>query len=267
MSDRMTPPVPQPGAPLHPVPPPPEAVAQRKRPPEVSPEIPDHLGPTRQEEEEERQYAVSRLVNFSDGVFAFAMTLLVVNLVPFAGFRAAPSPQEFFGQLLSAPFRNYLVSFVLSVVIIGHVWYLHHAFFRYIVTYNLRLFQLNLMVLMCVAFLPFPTDMLSRYGDAIVAAFYAGMLALLNVLMQLLWWYASSHHRLVRPTLEQDVITSLRMRLLLTLPLLLLSIGFAFVSLYLAIAAWVASLFVRPLVASKHSPLAKQGAGREEGER
>jgi uncharacterized membrane protein len=267
MSNSLQPPAPESGAPPHPTLPRPDAVAQHTRPPQVSPGSPDHLGPTLQEEEEERQYDISRLVNFSDGVFAFAITLLVVNLLPFADFRAAPSPQEFLGQLLSPAFRNYLVSFVLSVVIIGHVWYLHHAFFRYIIKYNLRLFRLNLWLLLCVAFMPFPTDMLSRYGDAIVAAFYAGMLALLNILMQLLWWYASSHHRLVRPTLEQDVITSLRLRLLLPLPLLLMSIGFAFLSLYLAIAMWVVTLFVRSLVASKHSPLAKKGAGRGQEER
>lgn len=230
------------------------------------PALPDQRGTTPQEEEEERQYAVSRLVNFSDGVFAFAMTLLVVNLLPFADFRTAPGPALFFQHLRSPAFIEGLVSFVLSVLIIGHIWYMHHMFFRYIIKYNLRLFQLNLMLLMCVAFMPFPTDLLSLYGDAIVAAFYAGTLTLLNVLMQLLWWYATAHHRLVRPTLDQYVIASIRLRLLLALPLFLLSIGLAFVSLYLAIAAWVAALFVRPLVTSKHSPFAKKGTGHGQGE-
>jgi uncharacterized membrane protein len=261
MSTSMPPPARQPGAPLHPMPPPPDAVSPRTRRPQLTPAPASQHGPTPQGEEEERQYAVSRLVNFSDGVFAFAMTLLVVNLLPFADFRAAPSPAQFFQQLFSSAFIAGLVSFVLSALIIGHAWYLHHTFFRYIITSNLRLFQLNLAVLLVIAFLPFPTDLLSQHDDAaIIAAFYAGTLALLNVLMQLLWWYASAHHRLVRPTLEQQVIRSLRLRLLLTLPLLLLSIGFAFLSLYLAIATWVATLFVRPLVAGRHSPFGKKGA-------
>lgn len=110
---------------------------------------------------------------------------------------------------------------------------------------------------MCIAFLPFPTDLVGRYGDAsIVVAFYASVLALLSVLVLLLWWHASAHHRLIRPTLQQHLITSIRVRLLLPLPLLLLSIGFAFLSPYLAEAMWARTFFVGPLVARKRDPLA-----------
>ena len=178
-----------------------------------SPPTTDQSSPAQQEEEEERQYEMSRFIGLSDDVFAFAMTLLVVNLLPYADFGAAPSPAQFFQHLISPAFLDHLLSFVLSLFIIGHVWYTHHVLFRYIIKCDLRLFRLNLTLLLCVAFMPFPTDLLSRYGDAIIAAFYAGILALLNVLMQLLWWYASAHHRLLRPTLEQNVITSIHVRI------------------------------------------------------
>src|SRR5215470_13181838 len=91
-------------------------------------------------------------------------------------------------------------------------------------------------------------------------AFYAGVLALLNVLVLLLWWYASAHHRLIRPTLEQHLITSLRLIMLLTLPLFLIAIGFAFLSQYLAYVTCVATFFVRPLVARKYNSFAEKGA-------
>jgi uncharacterized membrane protein len=128
-----------------------------------------------------------------------------------------------------------------------------------------KLFRLNLTLLLCVAFLPFPTDLTSRYGDAITAAVYAGLLALLNVLLLLLWWYASAHHRLLRPTLEQHLITSLRLKMLLTLPLFLIAIGFAFLSQYLAYATCAATFFVPPIVLRTYGPLAEKGARYGQG--
>jgi hypothetical protein len=89
-------------------------------------------------------------------------------------------------------------------------------------------------------------SMLAFNGDSmrslsIVAAFYAGMLSLINVLYLLLWWYASSRHRLISPTLEQDVITNERLRRLVQLSILVISIGLAFITPFLAMAAWIAA--------------------------
>lgn len=223
-----------------------------------SPEIHDKLRPIIQEEEE-RWYGVSRVVPFSDGVFAFAITLLIISLLPYADFRSSPSAGQFFQQLFSLKFHFF--SYVLSFYVIGLAWQTHHWFFRYIIKFDAGLFWLNLTLLLFIAFLPFPTDLLGRYGDAsIIAAFYAGVLAVLNLLQLLLWWYASSHHRLIRPTLEKRIITYVRLRVLLPLPIFLISIGLAFISPFLAEAAWAATFFAWPIVARKYGPFAEKGA-------
>jgi hypothetical protein len=67
------------------------------------------------------------------------------------------------------------------------------------------------------------------------------VLSLLNVLYLLLWWYASSRHRLIAPTLEQDVITEERLRRLLQLSLFVISIGLALLNSFLAMAVWIAA--------------------------
>jgi hypothetical protein len=93
---------------------------------------------------------------------------------------------------------------------------------------------------MFIAILPFPTYLLGVDGfSREAAAFYAGLLSLMQLIFVLLWWYASSGRRLVSPTLEQSVITSERVRRLLQLCVYLISIGLALFSPLLALVVWI----------------------------
>lgn len=108
--------------------------------------------------------------------------------------------------------------------------------------------MINLALLLLVAFMPFSTKLEGTYTtSSVVAAFYGANLALVNVLFQLLWWYACTGHRLVRPTLEPQVVAYIRLRGLLRLCLFLSSIGLAFLNAFLAPLAWLAT-FVVPVV-------------------
>jgi TMEM175 potassium channel family protein len=131
-----------------------------------------------------------RLVAFSDGVFAFAATLLVI-VFPFQALPRGP----FWTQLLAlkGSFLVYLVSFYS----IGAFLLAHHRYFRYIKRFDTGLFFLNLAVLLLIAVLPFPTYLLAhdRFSSD-TAAFYAGLLSLVHLLYLLLWWYASAGHRM-----------------------------------------------------------------------
>ena len=100
-----------------------------------------------------------RIVNLSDGVFAIAITLLVLDI------RAPDIPQnmvssELPGALLSL-WPKYL-SYVLSFIGISAFWLIHHSILRPIRSYDRILLYLNLMFLMVVAFLPFPTPLPRR---------------------------------------------------------------------------------------------------------
>ena len=187
----------------------------------------------RMQEADQQSSQLTRVINFSDSVFAFAITLMVI-IFPFQNL----PPGAFFQQLsnLSGTFLAYLVSFYA----IGLFWFAHHRYFRYILKYDTGLFVINLVLLMFIALLPFPTRLLEAdaYSSG-AAAFYAGLLSLINVLYLLLWWYASSRHRLISPTLEQDVITYERLRRLLHLSVFVISIGLALLNPYVALVVWV----------------------------
>jgi uncharacterized membrane protein len=185
--------------------------------------------------EDNQPSSLSRLVGFSDSVFAFASTLLVI-VFPFQ-LQALP-PGPILTQLLDlkGTFLVYLVSFYS----VGAFWLAHHRYFRYIVKYDTGLFVINLAVLLFIAVLPFPTYLLAadRFRwDA--AAFYAVLLSLVQLLYLLLWWYASAGHRLVSPTLAQDVIAQEYVRRLLFLVVFVISIGLALIKPFLALTVWI----------------------------
>ena len=182
-----------------------------------------------------RLSSLSRLVGFSDTVFAFASTLLVI-IFPLQG-QALPHG-SILTQLLAlkGSFLVYLVSFYS----VGAFWLAHHRYFRYIVTFDTGLFVINLAVLLFIAVLPFPTYLLAadRFRwDA--AAFYAVLLSLVQLLYLLLWWYASTGHRLIAPTLAQDVITQEYVSRLLLIGVFVISIGLALLNPFLALAVWI----------------------------
>lgn len=62
---------------------------------------------------------------------------------------------------LAPQFLGYLIGFL----VIAAYWMTHHRVFRYIRRYESRLIWLNVLLLLCIAFLPFPTSLISRYGD------------------------------------------------------------------------------------------------------
>ncbi len=196
-------------------------------------------------EVEEQQYGVARLVAFSDGVFGFAITLLITSIPVPELPRSATADQ--LGQHLFGLLPHFY-SYVLSFYIVGVYWVVHHRTFRYILKYDTTLLWLNLTLLLVIAFLPYPTSLLGRYGNtSIISALYAATLSTLSLMYLLLWWYASAYHRLIPQDLDQKVITQLRMRGLIPLAIFVSSIGVSFISPTLAKAAWISIFFIRPL--------------------
>jgi uncharacterized membrane protein len=132
-------------------------------------------------------------------VFAFALTLLVVQLV------VPVLPRGEVGQLgarLLDQAPSYL-SYLISFVVIALYWYQHHRIFRYVRRWNPGLIILNLGMLLFIAVLPFPTAIVGRYGDQPVAVVpYALVLGTIGLLAWLMWWY-STRRRLMTPSLDR----------------------------------------------------------------
>jgi uncharacterized membrane protein len=138
----------------------------------------------------------ARIEAFSDGVFAIAITLLVLELkVP-----REHEPGELATALL-ALWPSYL-AFLTSFATIGIMWINHHRLFNLIHRSNQGLLIANSLLLLGVTFIPFPTAVLAEHltsPDARTAAlFYSGAFLVMAVFFQLLWRQASRWGRLLR---------------------------------------------------------------------
>jgi uncharacterized membrane protein len=203
-----------------------------------------------QRTEEQQQYGISRLLAFSDGVFGFAITLLIINVISaFPSLPSSASDEQLVGALLGL--GSSFLSYVLSFYVVGAYWLAHHRMFSSIIRYTSTLLWLNLTLLLFVVFLPFPTYLLDTYYNShAIAAFYAATLSVISLCSVLLWEYATFRHRLIPPDLDERTILSIRGRGWITLALFVLSIGLAFLSPALAEISWFAIFLLRFLLSN-----------------
>ncbi len=158
----------------------------------------------------ERGSGIPRLEAFSDGVFAIAITLLILEV-------KIPHVQEVspgsLTQLLLHLWPSY-GAYVLSFVMIGIYWANHHYICRYFVRSDHAFNLLHVLFLMCVSFIPFPTAILGQYVThpearcAAVTFYVLGML-LPAAAWLLIWLYASHGHRLLEPNLDHGFVQRL----------------------------------------------------------
>ena len=154
-----------------------------------------------------------RVEAFSDGVMAIAITLLILEVkVPHP---LGKAPIDLLRELLRL-WPSYF-ALVLSFVMIGIYWANHHYAFKLFEKTDHGLNLLNLLFLLCISFLPFPTAVLGSYmldeANQITAAmFYAFGLLLPAVSWTLMWLYACYGRRLVDPRLESGFLWRLTMK-------------------------------------------------------
>ena len=179
---------------------------------------------------------LERLIFFSDAVFAIAATLLALDI-------RLPVGQEVMDhvQLLTALlsiWHKYL-AYLISFLVIGLFWISHHRKFRVIKRYDHGLLVLNLWFLMVIAFVPFPTSVISEYGDRTGTIFYALTMVLAGLALTAVWWHAAWHNRLLDPHLDTGYRRRQFVGLFLTIAVFGLSIGIAFVDDNLAKVSWL----------------------------
>jgi uncharacterized membrane protein len=146
----------------------------------------------------------SRTEAFSDGVFAVAITLLVLNFqVP--QLAASVVSRELVPRLFELWPK--LLIYVLSFVIVGIYWVGHHNTFHYIQRSDRVLLWINLLLLLCIVFIPFPTALIGQYpGQQISVVIYGRTLVMSGLVLQLLWWYATSNYRLVDRDIDPQLV-------------------------------------------------------------
>ena len=136
----------------------------------------------------------ARAETFSDGVFAIAITLLILNVTV----HHSGGP---LGHDLLRLWPSYL-AYAISFLTIGIMWVNHHTIFRHIERVDRTFLLLNLMLLMLVAFVPFPTRIAAQFARSdenrrAAALLYGTTLTTTAVFFNSLWLYASRGRRLL----------------------------------------------------------------------
>jgi uncharacterized membrane protein len=193
-----------------------------------------------------------RIVNLSDGVFAIAITLLVLDI------RVPDIPEGMVASELPAALLSLwpkYLGYVLSFAVISTFWIVHHSIFRPIREYDRGLLYLNFLFLMFVAFVPFPTSLLGEYGDhQLPVAIYAGALAIGRLLLTAIHWYSTRDDRLVGESQNPGEVRFYLIRGLAMPVIFLLSIGVSFFSVGAAIWSWVVMIVIDAVVLRRRGP-------------
>jgi uncharacterized membrane protein len=174
------------------------------------------------------RWDTGRLEAFSDGVFAIAITLLVLEI---------SVPESDFDDLwkgIADQWPSYL-AYATSFMTIGGLWLAHHGIFRRLGSADGVVMRLNLLLLMFVAFLPFPTKLVAEavdtgHSERAAVVFYGLVLFGTSLVITALWRYIAGRRALLAPEVSDSEIAAITRQ---TAP----SIGFYAVVVLLALIA------------------------------
>ncbi|HEX5110717.1 MAG TPA: TMEM175 family protein [Vicinamibacterales bacterium] len=202
-----------------------------------------------------------RLEAFADAVFAIAITLLVIEI-------HSPSAEEVakVGGLWTALahlWPSYL-GYAISFIVIGIMWANHHNLMKLIDRVDHGFITLTLLLLLCVAFLPFPTAVMAEHladpdQRAVSAAFYCGCFTVTGLFYFLMWRHAARGRRLIADHVPDDAVRAITRAyapgslLYLTATLM----AFVHVAISLTIVVGLAILYMLPR-AGAHAAITKR---------
>ena len=188
--------------------------------------------------EVEPSLGFERVVFFSDAVFAIVITLLVLPLT------AEIELPEQSADLAHDIWQQWprMLSFVVSFLVIGQFWIAHHRMFSHLQGHDQPLIWLNLVSLLSVCFLPFPTAVLGAHStdqDRFPVIFYAASMTVTSLCLTVTWLYAATRGRLLYPDLDRHTRRDFTVRSVVTTGIFLLSVAAAAFGLYVALALWL----------------------------
>jgi uncharacterized membrane protein len=192
----------------------------------------------------------ARVLTFNDGLYAIAMTLLIVSIaVPTISDTQSVSD---LAEALNDLTANF-ISFFISFAVIGRYWLAHHLSISLLEAMDQTFITLNLVYLAFIAFLPFPTALLGEYFEnPLSIVIYAVNVGIVSAMEVVLFSHAY-RAKLLRRQPTQEVYRFGVVASLSPVGFFVLSIPFAFVSTSLAVAIW---FLVVPfgLTLNRHAP-------------
>jgi uncharacterized membrane protein len=200
----------------------------------------------------------SRVEAFSDGVFAIAITLLVLTI-------AQPTRYRDLTHELATRWPAF-AAYVVSFAVIGIMWLNHHSLFSSFERIDRGLFYLNLLLLLTITFLPYPTGVLGEalargQGARTAAVFYAVTMAVNAYAWTALWLYGSHRRRLLHASFPEEERALATLLFSIGVVLYTLAIGVAFLNAYAFLALQAAFAIYYALDPVNRRP----GRGRRDG--
>lgn len=190
-----------------------------------------------------------RIETLVDGVFAIVLTLLILDIKAPHG----SSETELIQQLLVLYPK--LFSFFISFVILGIFWFGHRMEYHYIRRSDRTLIWLNLLFLMCIAFIPFSASLLGENLHYRTATIVYGLnLVLAGIVRYFHWRYATYGHRLVERNMNMNIIRKVE-RVFLVVPFIYLAaicLAFLNTTICLILFALIPALYIRPPREDRH---------------
>ncbi len=185
----------------------------------------------------ELHLTTTRIETLGDGVFAIAMTLLILEIrIPVLDPRSASA------ELPSALYALWprFLCYVISFVTLGVYWVAHHLHFYTIQRADRMLLWINVVFLMTIGFVPFSTALIGAYvHERIPVILYGANMIAASLALQWHWSYATHNHRLVSANVDPALVRSVTQVILVGPLVYLIAIALSWFSTGLSIAAYL----------------------------
>jgi len=186
-----------------------------------------------------KEFQLERMILFSDAVFAIAITLLVIEIKIPELEKGETLTEHLLLEKLAHLIPKF-IGFIISFLLIGQYWIVHHRMFGFVINFSDKLIWLNLFFLLATVLMPFSTGYYSEYvGKGVVSPviFYTANICLLGIFNFLMWRYISNSKNNLTENLTPQLAKYFSLRAL-TVPTIF--VIFSFVYLYSpVIAVWI----------------------------
>ena len=203
-----------------------------------------------------KEFQLERLILFSDAVFAIAITLLVIE-IKIPEIHEKPVTENAVLHKLAELIPKF-VGFLVSFLLIGQYWIVHHRMFSFVIDFTDRLIWLNILFLFAIALMPFSTGFYSEYvlrGVVTPVIFYTANIALLGLANFLMWRYLSNQKNNLTENLTPALAKYFSLRAL-TVPTIF--VIFSFVYLYNPTIAFFIPMLIPFIMRLIFNPMKKK---------
>ncbi len=203
-----------------------------------------------------KEFQLERLILFSDAVFAIAITLLVIE-IKIPEIHEKPITDNAVLHKLAELIPKF-VGFLVSFLLIGQYWIVHHRMFSFVINFTDRLIWLNILFLFAIALMPFSTGFYSEYvlrGVVTPVIFYTANIALLGLANFLMWRYLSNQKNNLTENLTPALAKYFSLRAL-TVPTIF--VIFSFVYLYNPTIAFFIPILIPFIMRLIFNPMKKK---------